>query len=90
MRTGVLQRPASYVQVNLGHWERERQESEINEVITLTVRGKCIIIVCQIHTRGPCEDQRRSVGGNVYGSRYRVSKGTGDIGVAKIRRGINR
>jgi len=53
----------------------------------LTVRRKCIIIVCQIDTCGPCEDQRRSVGVKVYSSRHPVSKRTGDIGMAKIRKG---
>jgi len=53
----------------------------------LTVRWKCIIILCQMYTCCPCEDQRRSVGVKVYGSRHLISKRTGDIGVAKIRKG---
>jgi len=31
----------------------------------LTVRRKRIIILCQIHTCDPCEDQRKSVGVSV-------------------------
>ena len=87
MRMGVLQRPASYVRVNFGHSVGEGQESEINEVIMPTMRRKYIIIVCQIDTCGPCEDQKRSVEVKVYGSRHPISKRTGDIGVAKIRKG---
>ena len=86
MRIRVLQRQASYVRVNLGHWGSEGQEGEIKKVIMLTVRRRCIIIVCHIHTCGPCEDQRRSVGVKVYGSRQPVSKRTRDIGVAKIQK----
>jgi len=85
-RIRVLQRPASYVRVNLGHWRREGQESEINKVIMLTVRRKCIIILCQIDTCGPCEDQTRRVVVIVYGSRHPMPKRTGDIGVAMIRK----
>ena len=53
MRIGGLQRPACYVRVNLGYWGREGQENDINKVIMLTVRRKCIIMVCQIDTCGP-------------------------------------
>ena len=72
--------------MNLGRWSSECQESEINKVILLIVRRKCIIIVCQTDTCVPCEDQS-SVRVKVYGSRHRMSKRTGDIGVAKIRKG---
>jgi len=53
MTIGGLQRPASYVRVKLAHWGHEGQESDINKVIILTVRRKCIIMVCQIDTCGP-------------------------------------
>jgi hypothetical protein len=72
--------------VNLGRWSSEGQESEINNVIVLTVRRKNIIILCQTDTCGPCEDER-SVGVKIYGSRHRMSKRTGDIGVANISKG---
>ena len=67
MRIRVLQRPASYVRVNLGRWSSEGQESDMNHVTVLAVRRKYTIIVCQTDTFGPCEDQR-SVGVKVYGS----------------------
>ena len=57
MRIGVLQWPASCVRVNLGHWDREGQKSEISKVFMLTLRRKSIIIVRQIHICGPCEDK---------------------------------
>ena len=79
-RIRVLQRPASYVRVNLGHWRREGQESEINKVIMLTVRRKCIIILCQIDTCGPCEDQTRRVVVIVYGSRHPIQRELGTLG----------
>ena len=87
MRIRVLQWLTSYVRVNLGRWGREGQEREISKVIMLKVGQKYIIIVCQTHTCGPCEDQRRSVGVKVYGSWHSMSKRTGDIGVVKIRKG---
>jgi len=87
VRIGVLRWPASYVRVNFGNWGREGQESEINKVIVLNLRRKCITIVCQIHTCGPCENQRRCVGVKVYGSWHPMTKRTGDIGVAEIRKG---
>ena len=67
MRIRVLQRPASYVRVNLGRWSSEGQESEMNHVTVLTVRRKYTIIVCHTDICGPCEDQR-SVGVKVCGS----------------------
>jgi len=57
------------------------------KVILLNLRRKCIIIVCQIDTCGPVEDERRNLGVKVYGSGHCMSKGTGDSGVAIIRKG---
>ena len=82
-RICILQRTASFVRVNLGRWSNEGQESEINYVTVLNVRRKCIIIMCQTDTCGPCEDER-SVGVKICGSRHRMSKRTGDNSGANI------
>jgi len=55
--------------------------------IVLNLRRKCIIIVCQIDTCGPGEDERRNLWVNVYGSGHCMSEWTGDSGVAMIRKG---
>ena len=57
------------------------------KVIVLTVRRKCIIILCRIDTCGHGEDQKRNLGVKDWGSGTGMSKGTGDSGVAKIRKG---
>jgi len=48
VRIRVLQRPASYVRVNLKHRGLHGQESEINKAIVLTLLRKCIIL-CQMY-----------------------------------------